>query len=93
MCGFTGFLGVVPIAEDGTGSQVLHKMTDAIRHRGPDSDGHWYDNAAGIALGHRRLAIVDLSNAGAQPMESISKRRPHSKRTLRYGRLAMRTRM
>ena len=74
MCGFTGFLGVVPIAEDGTGSQVLHKMTDAIRHRGPDSDGHWYDNAAGIALGHRRLAIVDLSNAGAQPMESISKR-------------------
>ncbi|MGE0315518.1 MAG: asparagine synthase (glutamine-hydrolyzing) [Lautropia sp.] len=67
MCGIAGFLGT-----DLSDSQVdgLAQMADAIRHRGPDSSGAWVDRDAGIALAHRRLAVVELSAAGAQPMQS-----------------------
>ncbi|MCS3931337.1 asparagine synthase (glutamine-hydrolyzing) [Bradyrhizobium elkanii] len=45
-------------------------MTARLRHRGPDADGFWSDRDAGVAFGHRRLSIIDLSDAGRQPMLS-----------------------
>jgi asparagine synthase (glutamine-hydrolysing) len=76
MCGLCGFLDTSPArggsAEALTGIAV--RMADALRHRGPDSGGAWADPAVGIGLGHRRLAILDLSPAGHQPMESAAGR-------------------
>ena len=69
MCGFAGFLSNQP---SGLGSlkAVATQMANAISHRGPDDAGAWADAQAGVALGHRRLAIIDLSPAGHQPMAS-----------------------
>lgn len=67
MCGFVGFLNRAGFAD---GEAILRRMADTIVHRGPDSDGYWTDPEAGIALAHRRLAIIDLSPAGHQPMVS-----------------------
>lgn len=69
MCGIAGLLGQIA-GQTLPAPAVLQAMTDALIHRGPDAQGHWRDAAAGIALGHRRLAILDLSEAGAQPMHS-----------------------
>jgi asparagine synthase (glutamine-hydrolysing) len=60
MCGYVGFTNTVDNA-----NVVLKKMMERIRHRGPDGEGQYIDD--GIALGHRRLSIIDL-DAGAQPM-------------------------
>lgn len=67
MCGFTGFLGATSHFDF---SKIAMQMANAIDHRGPDNAGTWEDEEAGIAMGHRRLAIVDLSPAGHQPMHS-----------------------
>ena len=68
MCGIAGFWH--PNSQGKyDGPTALTRMTDAIVHRGPDEAGAW-DNGAGLFLGHRRLAIVDLSSAGHQPMAS-----------------------
>ncbi len=65
MCGIAGF-----VASRGTGDrEVLERMTRALAHRGPDAEGYFVDAERGMHLGHRRLAIVDLSR-GAQPMET-----------------------
>jgi asparagine synthase (glutamine-hydrolysing) len=53
---------------------VIARMSGSLVHRGPDADGEWIDAAAGIALSHRRLAVLDLSPAGHQPMISSSGR-------------------
>ncbi len=65
MCGITGFLQL----DGAPASQpTLVRMADAIMHRGPDGHGYWIDGP--IALGHRRLAIIDLSDHGHQPMQT-----------------------
>lgn len=61
MCGIAGYSGAF-------GPDLLTGMSAAIAHRGPDADGAFLDMDAGIGLAHRRLAIVDLSSAGDQPM-------------------------
>jgi asparagine synthase (glutamine-hydrolysing) len=71
MCGITGFL-TTRIDKDLAGA--IGRMSDTLSHRGPDDKGVWLDENAGIALGHRRLSIVDLSPAGHQPMHSDSGR-------------------
>lgn len=70
MCGLTGFYQGSIFSSADTVQEHLKKMTDAIRHRGPDSEGFWHDLDDGIAFGHRRLSILDLSDAGHQPMLS-----------------------
>lgn len=70
MCGIAGTLDALRRSgADAMRAQVLH-MADALAHRGPDDRGAWVDPEAGIALGHRRLSILDLSAEGAQPMVS-----------------------
>ena len=61
MCGIVGFTNKVADAES-----VIEKMMDRIRHRGPDASGKYVDE--GIALGHRRLSIIDISSQGDQPI-------------------------
>lgn len=73
MCGITGFLELKGFAEE-SAAAVVTRMANAVRHRGPDDDGAWLDAGRGVALGHRRLSIVDLSPAGHQPMASASGR-------------------
>jgi asparagine synthase (glutamine-hydrolysing) len=69
MCGITGFI-TSSAAIHGQLNETVVRMTDQIVHRGPDDSGAWVDAEHGIALGSRRLAIVDLSPAGHQPMIS-----------------------
>ena len=65
MCGIAGILNF-------NQRSVMHShiknMTDALSHRGPDGEGQWIDK--NIGFGHRRLAIIDLSSAGHQPMQT-----------------------
>lgn len=72
MCGFTGFWDKNLSFSKEHLETIAEKMADKIDHRGPDSWGVWVDEKTGMALGHRRLSIVDLSPAGHQPMISNS---------------------
>ncbi len=72
MCGLTGVLLPRPAGEDE--KRIIENMNGCLGHRGPDAVGFWSDPDAGLLLGHRRLAIMDLTEAGAQPMVSASGR-------------------
>lgn len=67
-----GICGLIRLDGDPIVFNTLKLMTDAIAHRGPDGEGHWMEG--GVGLGHRRLAIIDLSPAGHQPMISADYR-------------------
>ena len=72
MCGIAGMLLANQSSEvfKTTGLlKCLKKMTDSIAHRGPDGEGLWNNDSGNVFLGHRRLAVIDLSNQAAQPMQ------------------------
>ena len=71
MCGLSGFVATAPGSASG---DLLLRMGREIHHRGPDAQSEWLDQELGVGLVHRRLAIQDLSPAGAQPMISASGR-------------------
>jgi len=74
MCGFAGFLNDYDDSAGNWMEDIVSRMAMAIQHRGPDDAGVWADRQSGIALGHRRLSVIDLSSAGHQPMHSSSGR-------------------
>lgn len=69
MCGITGFWRMGGESGNALREQV-ERMSARLRHRGPDDGGSWHDEASGVALAQRRLAVIDLSSAGHQPMHS-----------------------
>ena len=69
MCGIAGVLTTARVSQDEL-DRSAKAMSDCIAYRGPDDYGIWSDSECGVALAHRRLAIVDLSPAGHQPMVS-----------------------
>jgi asparagine synthase (glutamine-hydrolysing) len=73
MCGLTGFWDFAG-RHRADGTSVVAKMADSLTHRGPDDHDTWHDPDSGIAFGHRRLSIIDLSPAGHQPMHSANGR-------------------
>lgn len=72
MCGIAGIF-LHPEKSDPRKLATIAQLTATLQHRGPDASGTWIDVEGGIALGHRRLSIVDLSEAGKQPMLSRDK--------------------
>lgn len=74
MCGITGFIDSAHTLSSDELTERVKRMSHAIRHRGPDDSGVWTDSSNGAALGFQRLAILDLSPAGHQPMFSADER-------------------
>lgn len=74
MCGITGFLDPTAQINSDSLQAIIARMTRTLRHRGPDDSGSWVDASAGFVLGHQRLAILDISPEGHQPMISANNR-------------------
>lgn len=74
MCGISGFFDSNNGYSADESVAIVTRMSDAIAHRGPDDSGSWVDSSLGVALGHRRLSIIDVSVEGRQPMVSPSGR-------------------
>lgn len=74
MCGIAGFVDFSQSISADLMQATIRQMSDTLLHRGPDDGGTWVDAEVGIALGHRRLSIVDLSPEGHQPMVSADSR-------------------
>jgi asparagine synthase (glutamine-hydrolysing) len=74
MCGIAGSWSATARQSEGELRRLGDTMASAIAHRGPDGQGLWTDAAAGLVLAHRRLAIIDLTPTGEQPMRSHSGR-------------------
>ncbi len=70
MCGIAGFFLKAPSQDDAQLSSIALAMAKTIAHRGPDGEGVWVDSDVGCAMAHRRLAIIDITPTGAQPMQS-----------------------
>lgn len=70
MCGIAG---IITANRQELSTERLKKMTDIIAHRGPDGEGQWISEDGKVGFGHRRLSIIDLSEAGAQPMHYLSR--------------------
>lgn len=70
MCGIAGIISMNP---NHVSTERLKRMTDAVAHRGPDGEGFWINASNNVGFGHRRLAILDLSDAGQQPMHYLSR--------------------
>src|SRR5262252_8791486 len=66
MCGIAGFQGRFD-------PELLSTCADALSHRGPDDSGEWYSSRSQVGLAHRRLAIIDVSPLGHQPMLGLSR--------------------
>ncbi len=71
MCGIVGF---IQRGNREANRVLVHSMAEAVAHRGPDGEGIWLDESTGVSIGHRRLAILDLTERGAQPVVSQSGR-------------------
>ncbi|HMO61917.1 MAG TPA: asparagine synthase (glutamine-hydrolyzing) [Ferruginibacter sp.] len=71
MCGIAGIIDKLTLKNQDQKTALLQrvkKMTDILAHRGPDGEGHWINQSGNVCLGHRRLAVIDLSANAAQPM-------------------------
>ena len=72
MCGIAGLLNITHRARAPLRPALLTAMADSMKHRGPDGSGVWVNEDAYLGMSHRRLSIIDLSNAAAQPMHDVS---------------------
>jgi asparagine synthase (glutamine-hydrolysing) len=70
MCGISGFWQLNNDFSEENFNSIISKMSNSLSHRGPNDTGSWIDINSGVAFGHKRLSIVDLTAAGHQPMIS-----------------------